>query len=105
MWSDELNDIHVHMKDNGSRHIHPRMDHMSADQQNHIHFIMRCIQKAYVKKCLVIAIDERHFVDLDELVAVVTPLLWEEGCSFPETLVKELIIEINDDIPDTVDDE
>jgi hypothetical protein len=42
---------------------------------------------------------------LDELVAVVTPLLWEEGCPFPETFVRGLILEINDDVQDTVDDE
>ena len=62
------------------------MDHLSADQQNHIHFIMRCIQKAYVKKCLVIAIDERHFVDLDELVAVVTPCFGRRDVRFPRHL-------------------
>ena len=81
------------------------MDHMSADQQNHIHFIMRCIQKAFVKKCLAMAIDGRDFADFDELVAVMTPMLREEGCTFPETLVRELIIEINDELPDPVDDE
>lgn len=95
----------VHIKDNGSIHIHPRMDHMSADQQNHIHFIMRCIQKAFVKKCLAMAIDGRNFADFDELVAVVTPMLLEEGCTFSEALVRELILEINDELPDPVDDE
>lgn len=101
MWS--LFSTYI-IKDNGSRHIHPRMEHLSADQQNHIHFIMRCIQKAFVKKCLAMALDE-DFADLDELVAVMTPMLLEEGCTFPETLVRELIIEINDELPDPVDDE
>ena len=81
------------------------MEHLSADQQNHIHHIMRCIQKVYVKKCLAMALDERHFADFDELVAVVRTMLLEEGCTFPESLVRELILEINDELPDPVDDE
>ena len=75
------------------------MEHLSADQQNHIHHIMRCIQKVYVKKCLVVALDMHH-ADLSALVAVMTPMLWEEGCTFSSALVRELIIEINDEFAD-----
>ena len=78
------------------------MEHLSADQQNHIHHIMRCIQKAFVKKCLAMAIDGTHFADLDELVAVMTPMLREEGCTFSSALVRELIIEINDEFADEI---
>ena len=77
------------------------MEHLSADQQNHIHHIMRCIQKVYVKKCLVVALNMHH-ADLSALVAVMTPMLREEGCTFSSALVRELIIEIKNEFVEEI---
>ena len=81
------------------------MDHLSTDQLNHINFIARCIMKPFVENCMARASEGRHFADLDEVFAVVTPMLLSDGCTFPETLVRELIREINDEAPARVDDE
>ena len=76
------------------------MEHTSPDQQNHINFIMRCIQKTFVNKCLVAVVNEENLSDFRTLVAAVTRKLEELGCTFSEDLIRELITEIVDEIGD-----
>jgi len=76
------------------------MEHMSPDQQNHINFILRCIQKTFVKKCLEAVVNGENMSDFRTLVAAVTRKLEELGCTFSEDLIRELITEIVDEIGD-----
>jgi hypothetical protein len=76
------------------------MEHTSPDQQNHINFIMRCIQKTFVNQCLVAVVNEENLSDFRTLVAAVTRKLEELGCTFSEDLIRELITEIVDEIGD-----
>ena len=59
----------------------------------------RTLEKQCVKKCLAAVLGQYAIVDLDQLVLVVTEILRHEGLSFTETLVRELILEINAEGP------
>ena len=55
----------------------------------------RVLEKQCVKKCLCAVLLQHVIDDLDQLVLIVTEMLVSEGLSFTDTLVRELILEIN----------
>jgi hypothetical protein len=63
----------------------------------------RMLEKLCVKKCLKAVLDQYAIDDLEQLVLIVTEMLVSEGLSFTDTLVRELILEIN--LEDPVDPE
>ena len=59
----------------------------------------RMLKKECVRKCLNAVLAQYTPVDLDQLVLVVTEMLVQEGLSFTDTLVMELLMEIYDELP------
>ena len=63
----------------------------------------RMLENLCVKKCLKAVLVQYAIDDLEQLVLIVTEMLVSEGLSFTDTLVRELILEIN--LEDPVDPE
>ena len=59
----------------------------------------RTLQKACVEKCLAAVLGRYAIVDSDQLVLVVTEILQNDKLPFTQSLVRELILEINAEGP------
>jgi len=59
----------------------------------------RTLEKQCVQKCLAAVLGRYAIVDFDQLVLVVTEMLQHDKLPFTDTLVRELILEIDAEGP------
>jgi hypothetical protein len=72
---------------------------MTEVQRDHLNDIMRSIQRKFVESSLNAVIDARNETDgLDKVVTSIALKCRENGTTFSEPLVRELIIEITEKV-------